>query len=171
MLAFFVALPVVLSYGYLAPNYLDLTPSRPQIAVFGRDEIALWDYRIVGPLRHGATLRVYMTWQALGVVDHDYTVFVHAVNADGNTYGQEDGKPVDGTMPTIKWRPGQVVSDTHTIQINVDGPREGYHLEIGLYNAANGNRAPLVGGGDVLILPRPGDPEPVISEVLPSDSN
>ncbi|MBI4789563.1 MAG: hypothetical protein HY782_21240 [Chloroflexi bacterium] len=162
MLAVFVALPVIAVYGYLSPRWLDFTPTRPQIAIFGNNEIALLDYRIVGPLRHGATIRVEMQWQALRQVDHDYTVFVHAVNEDGKTYGSEDSKPQDGALPTIKWTPGQVVSDTHTIQIDVDGPREDYLLEIGLYQSANGNRAILDNGADYLMLPRPGDPEPYV---------
>lgn len=167
MLAVLVVLPVVAAYGYLSPRYLDANPTRPQIAIFGDNEIALLDYRIVGPLRHGATLRLQLQWQALRGVDHDYTVFVHAVNADGNTYAQEDAKPGDGALPTIQWTPGQIISDTHTIQIDVDGPREGYHLEVGLYQGGSGRRALLDNGAESLILPRPGDPEPVISEQLP----
>jgi hypothetical protein len=164
MLAVFVALPIVASYGYLAPRFLDVNPTRPQIATFGNNEIALWDYRIVGPLQHGATIRLQLTWQALRLVDHDYTVFVHAVHEDGKTYGQVDSKPREGTLPTLRWTPGQVLADTHTIQIDVEGPREGYHLEVGLYNAATGNRAILSTGADHLILPRPGDPEPTITD-------
>ena len=63
--------------------------------------------------------------------------------------------------------PGQIISDTHTIQIDVDGPREDYLLEVGLYQSANGNRAILDNGADYLTLPRPGDPEPIISDQLP----
>jgi len=167
MLAFFVALPVVASYGYLAPRFLDVNPMRPPIAIFNHNEIALWDYRIVGPLRHGATLRVYLTWQALRPVDYDYTIFLHAINEDGNTYGENDAKPLDGALPTLKWTPGQVITDTQTIQIDVEGPREGYRLEFGMYNAATGRRAFTETGADHLILPRPGDPAPIISEQLP----
>jgi len=166
MLAFFVALPVVASYGYLAPRFLDVNPTRPQIAIFGDNEIALLDYRIVGPLRHGATVRLQLTWQALRPVNHDYTVFVHAVHENGGYYAQDDSKPQDNGLPTIKWKPGQVISDTHTIQIDVDGPREGYHFEFGLYVAATGKRAFTNTGVDYVSVPRPGDPDPIISEQL-----
>lgn len=167
MLAFFVALPVVATFSYLAPRYVDVKPIHPHIAVFGNNEIALLDYRIVGPLRHGATVRIEVKWQALRAIDHDYTVFVHAVDETGKTWAQDDSKPQDGALPTIKWIPGQVVFDIHTIQIDVDGPREGYHLEFGLYQAANGQRAAVESGTDQLILPRPGDPPPTISDQLP----
>jgi hypothetical protein len=167
VLAFFVAVPVLASYPYLAPRYVDFAPSRPLVMTFDNQEIALLDYSIVGPLRHGATLRVQFQWQALREINHDYTIFIHAVNEDGEMYGSQDVKPVDGTMPTLKWTPGQVISDMHTIQIDVDGPSEGYHLEVGLYNDATGRRAALDNGAEVLILPRPGDPEPKISDHLP----
>lgn len=166
MLALFVALPIVASYSYLAPRYLDANPTRPPIAIFGNNEIALLDYRIVGPLRHGATLRVQLTWQALRPVFNDYTLFIHAVHDDGETYGQVDEKPQAGNLPTTKWMPGQVLSDTHTIQIDVDGPSEGFHLKVGLYKPATGERVLIENGADQLILPRPGDPEPTVSDQL-----
>ncbi len=167
MLAFFVALPIVATYSYLAPRYTDIAPTRPNIAIFGRNEIALLDYRIVGPLQHGATVRVNTVWQALRPIDHDYTVFVHAVDADGKTWAQLDTKPQEGELPTIKWQPGQVVADTYTIQIDVDGPREGYQLEFGLYVEATGARALTDAGKDHLLLPRLGDPAPTITDQLP----
>ena len=167
MLAFFVALPVVASYTYLAPRYLDLAPTRPYVAVFGKYEIALLEYRIVGPLQHGATVRLNTVWQALRPIDHDYTVFVHAIDADGKTWAQLDTKPQTGALPTLKWQPGQVVADTYTIQIDVDGPREGFQLEFGLYVEATGERAFTDAGTDHLLLPRPGDPLPTITDQLP----
>jgi hypothetical protein len=167
MLAFLVALPIVASYNYLAPRFLDANPSRPAIAIFGDNEIALWDYRIVGPLRHGATLRLQLTWQALHPIKNDYTIFVRAVNEDGKTYGEENAKPQNNTLPTPTWVPGDVIFDTHTIQIDVEGPPEGYHLEFGLSDAASGQRVLTRTGVDHISVPRPGDPAPIISEQLP----
>ena len=166
MLAFFVALPVVASYGYLAPRFVEVNPTRPPIAIFGNNEIALLDYRIVGPLRRGATVRLHLTWQALRQVNHDYTVFVHIVHEDGNVYAHQDSKPQEGASPTVQWKAGQVILDTHTLQIDVEGPREGYHIEFGLYVAATGRRAFTDAGVDYVRVPRPGDPEPIISERL-----
>lgn len=171
MLILFIALPIVAAYGYLAPTSIQVNPTRPAIATFNTNEIAMLDYRIVGPLRHGATLRVDVTWQALRSVDYDYTIFVHAVNDDGKTYGETDIKPKEGALPTLKWRTGQVIIDTYTIQIDVDGPRDGYHLEFGMYKP-NGARAIILEtGADAIDLPRPGDPEPIESDQLPQPKN
>jgi hypothetical protein len=105
-----------------------------------------------------------MTWQALRPVDHDYTIFVRAVHENGETYAQDDSKPQDGALPTLKWTPGEIIADTHTIQLDVDGPSEGYTLQVGMYIAGLGRRALTETGADQLVLPRPGDPEPTLTD-------
>jgi hypothetical protein len=144
MLAALTVIPILGVYAYLTPEYLDLYPARPPVAVFNQNEIALLDAKIVRPpgiLRHGATVQVDLQWQALRQVNHDYTVFVHVVDDSGKEWGGEDSKPQNGAQPTLQWTVGRVISDTHAVQIDLAGPPEGYHLEIGLYQAANGGRA------------------------------
>jgi hypothetical protein len=89
-----------------------------------------------------------LQWQALRQVNHDYTVFVHVVDESGKTWGGQDSKPQQGKLPTTRWVPGRVISDTHTVQIDLAGPPEGYHLEVGLYAAATGERALTLSGID-----------------------
>lgn len=143
-LAALVIIPVLSVYGYLAPVFLDFVPAQPPVAVFNQNEIALVDAKIVRPpgiLRHGATVELDLQWQALRQVNHDYTVFVHAVDENGKQWGGEDTKPQDGALPTTNWDIGRVISDTHTVQIDLAGPPVGYHLELGMYTAGNGERA------------------------------
>jgi hypothetical protein len=70
-------------------------------------------------------------------VNHDYTVFVHIVHEDGNVYAHQDSKPQEGASPTVQWKAGQVILDTHTLQIDIEGPREGYHIEIKLIDTVD----------------------------------
>lgn len=151
MLAALSAIPILAVYSYLAPEYIDFAPTRPAAATFNQNELALLDYKIVRPpgiFHHGATVELDLQWQALREVNHDYTVFVHAVDEDGKEWGSEDAKPQSGALPTLKWTPGRVISDTHSIQIDLAGPSEGYHLELGIYNAATGERALTETGAD-----------------------
>jgi hypothetical protein len=144
MLAALVAIPILAVYAYLAPDFLSFAPVHPPLAIFNDNEIALLDYTILRPpgtFRHGATVQVALEWQALRQVNHDYTVFVHAVDANGKQWGGEDTKPQNGALPTTNWSVGRVISDTHSVQIDLAGPPEGYHLEVGLYTALNGERA------------------------------
>ncbi|MGE5140352.1 MAG: hypothetical protein ACM3JD_12875 [Rudaea sp.] len=155
LLGALAVVPIFAVYGYLAPDYIDFSPVRPPLAVFNDDEVSLLDARIIRPvgiLRHGATVDVEMEWQALRQVNHDYTVFVHAVDENGKSWGGEDSKPQGGAMPTLKWPVGHVISDTHTLKIDVGGPREGYRLEIGIYNTATGERAATETGATEVLL-------------------
>jgi hypothetical protein len=144
MLAALVVIPILAVYPYLAPEFLDFAPTHPALARFNQGEIALLDAKIVRPpgiLRHGATLELDLEWQPLRQVNHDYTVFVHVVDENGKEWGGEDTKPQNGALPTLQWNVGRVISDAHTVQIDLAGPPQGYHLEVGLYEARSGERA------------------------------
>lgn len=163
-----VALAVLASYSYLAPRFfpfsIDFTPLAEQphiydmeplglpVAILGDNQIALLDYRIEGPLRHGATVRLNVLWQALKPLDEDYTVFVHAVDREGVIWGQRDTEPQDGEYPTTKWGLGEIVQDRYELQIDMAGPREGYQLTVGMYVGETGERLKLPDGATEVIL-------------------
>ncbi len=148
LLAALVIVPVLAVYPYLSPQFFELNPTKPALAIFN-DEFALLDAKIVRPpgvWRHGATVELDLTWQALKQPNRDYTVFLHVVDANGQQWGATDEKPQGGELSTLKLQPGQVISDTHSVQINLDGPPEGYHLRLGIYPTATGQPAPTETG-------------------------
>jgi len=101
-----------------------------------------------------ADMRVTLGWR-LGseqFLDIDYTIFVHLRNAAGKTVAQGDGPPADGHWPTSLWPPDVTIQDTHTIAIPDGLPPGIYRLVTGLYDRATGNRLPLEGGGDEVVL-------------------
>jgi hypothetical protein len=147
-----VALAVLASYSYLSPRFfdfsIDFTPLAERshvydmepvglpVAILGDNQIALLDYRIEGPLRHGATVRLNVLWQALRPLDEDYTVFVHAVDGEGAIWGQRDTEPQEGEYPTTEW----------------GLPREGYQLVVGMYASETGERLKMPDGTTEVIL-------------------
>jgi hypothetical protein len=163
-----VALAVLASYSYLSPRFFgfsidftplaehahvyDMEPVRLPVAVLGDSQIALLDYRIEGPLRHGATVRLNVLWQALRPLDEDYTAFVHAVDAEGTIWGQGDTEPQEGEYPTTEWGLGEIVQDRYELQIDVAGPREGYQLVVGMYASETGKRLKRPDGTTEVIL-------------------
>jgi hypothetical protein len=163
-----VALAVLASYGYLSPRFFDFSidftplaehshvydmePVSLPVAVLGDNQIALLDYRIEGPLRHGATVRLNVLWQALKALDEDYTVFVHAMDGEGTIWGQRDTEPQEGEYPTIEWGLGEIVQDRYELQIDVTGPREGYQLVVGMYATETGERLKMPDGTTGVIL-------------------
>lgn len=144
LLAALVIVPLLAVYPYLAPEFTDFAPVKPALARFNNDELALLDAKIVRPpgtWRHGATVELDLTWQALKQPNRDYTVFLHILDQNGQPWGATDEKPQGGTLSTLQWVPGRVISGTHSVQIDLNGPPEGYHMELGIYQTATGERA------------------------------
>lgn len=102
----------------------------------------------------GGQAVVLLTWQCRGVIDRDYTVFVHLLDA-ANTIGgrQHDGPPDGGAEPTTSWVRGQWITDRHVIPIPANTPPGAYRLEVGLYRRSGEQfvRLPLATGGDAVI--------------------
>ena len=163
-----VALAVLASYSYLSPRFFDFSidftplaehphvydmePVSLPVAILSDNQIALLDYRIEGPLRHGATVRLNVLWQALKPLDEDYTVFVHAVDGEGAIWGQRDTEPQEGEYLTTEWGLGEIVQDRYELQIDVAGPREGYQLAVGMYAGETEERLKLPDGTTEVIL-------------------
>jgi hypothetical protein len=163
-----VALAVLASYGYLSPRFFDfgldfapltershvydMEPVGLPVTILGHNQIALLDYRIEGPLRHGATVRLNVLWQALKPLGEDYTVFVHTVDEEGTIWGQRDTEPQEGEYPTTEWGLGEIVQDRYELRIDVAGPREGYQLVVGMYAGETGERLKLPDGTTEVIL-------------------
>ncbi len=99
----------------------------------------------------GGQLPVTLTWQGLAEMGEDYTVFVQVLDAADRIVGQADAWPVQGTFPTSQWRPGQVVTDPHLVQLSADMEPGEHRVIVGLYLLATGQRLPVVdGAGDAV---------------------
>ncbi|MFQ6015744.1 MAG: hypothetical protein ACE5NP_09915 [Anaerolineae bacterium] len=135
-----ITMAILASYTYLMPQFIDHVPSEPPVAVLGENQIVLIDYELKGPLRHGATIRLRPRWQALKPLEKDYTIFVQVVDEQGTIWGQQDREPRDGDRPTTTWQPGEILEDEYEVTIDVEGPRQGYHIELGMYDVETGER-------------------------------
>jgi hypothetical protein len=97
----------------------------------------------------GDVLALTLYWQALGPVDGDYTVFVHLLGQYDRVLAQRDAPPGLGARPTSHWQSGQVIADPYLLAL----PQAAYApdeavWEVGLYDAATGQRLQLANGGD-----------------------
>jgi len=106
-------------------------------------EVALLGYDLsAGELSPGEALEVTLYWQARGEMSTSYTVFVHLLDGSGHLWGQRDSLPGEGAWPTTSWVLGEVLADHYVIQVRPDAPPGEYRLEIGMYDAATGERRP-----------------------------
>lgn len=145
-------LALILAVPFLDVPVTPIEPASRPLATFAEGRVLLVGAELHGPLRHGATPRLRLHWQATAPLERDYTVFVHVVDDAGAKWGQRDSWPVDGERPTSAWRPGELVVDEHPVYIDVEGPREGYRLVIGLYDLETGERLVLGDGSTALEL-------------------
>ena len=94
-------------------------------------------------VRPGETLRLTLFWQARQWIAQDYTVFVHLLDAQGKLWGQHDGPPQEGVLPTSAWIPGELLRDEHILTVDAQAPAGDYRLAIGLYDPATLQRLPV----------------------------
>ena len=99
----------------------------------------------------GQPLRLTLVWQSRAVTTSSYKAFVHVLDDTSHVLAQQDDVPGAGAMPTTLWLPGQVIVDPYNVPLPAHLP-PGAQLEVGLYDAASGQRVPLA-GGDRMLLP------------------
>jgi 6-pyruvoyl-tetrahydropterin synthase related domain len=92
------------------------------------------------------TLTLY--WQASETATSRYSVFVHAVDADGNIVAQRDSVPVNGTRPTTSWLADEVITDSYALPL----PPETTGIQVGLYDPATGERLKTADGSDFVLI-------------------
>ena len=124
----------------------------PRIAVpleveLGEGSIKFLGYRLHPrtKVRQGDKLTVELDWQAQQPLSTDYTVFLHLIGpfnpaTGGPLWAQDDSQPLTGGHPTTRWRPGEIVSDQHVLEIPANAPPGAYQLEVGMYDPVTGER-------------------------------
>ncbi|MBI5650588.1 MAG: hypothetical protein HZC40_09115 [Chloroflexi bacterium] len=104
-------------------------------APFG-DAIELADYAVETTQDH---TRIILYWRARTTIEQDYTMFAHALDANGKMIGQVDQQPQAGNYPTSIWSAGEIIRDEFILPLS---PR----VIIGLYRADTGERLPTPNG-------------------------
>jgi hypothetical protein len=102
----------------------------------------------------GGLIRLTLYWRARQRMTVNYTVFTHLLGEDGGIWGQRDNIPVEGTYPTTGWVDGEVITDEYEIAIKPEAPSGDYQIEVGMYDAATGQRLPVFDEGGTRL---PGD--------------
>lgn len=92
---------------------------------------------------------VQLGWQATGVTDKNYTVFMQLLGPTNpttgtNVWAQSDGQPGDGTFPTSAWRPGQSIAQTYELKVPPEAIPGTYSIVVGMYLLETGERVPLL---------------------------
>ena len=100
-------------------------------------QISLTGYEAVPT---GSQVRVTLRWQALQDVTGDYVVFTHLRDRPDHAYTQGDGLPVQGAYPTRLWQKGEVVLDSHLLNLPPGSPTPPLALVVGMVDAVTQKR-------------------------------
>jgi hypothetical protein len=123
-------------------------------AAFGSD-LALAGWSLEGlagaALEPGSPLTVTVVWQARQLPAADYAAFAHLVDEAGQGWAGDAHQPYDGLYPTTAWAAGEMVRDQFSLTLPATAPPGLYHLRVGWYDPASGERL-AVGGGSSLRL-------------------
>ncbi|MBE7553381.1 MAG: hypothetical protein HS126_20100 [Anaerolineales bacterium] len=117
------------------PRYQPAQPTQVNFA----NTIALIGYDFIPPAEGEGQPAVRLYWQSLAQVSEDYIVFLHLLDASGETVAQADGPPSNNAYPTRWWSPGELVADTHSLPAAPGAVT----LRVGLYDLASGQRLPI----------------------------
>ena len=126
------------------PHSLDPPqPSHPQTAQFGSSAHLLGYDLSSADLQAGQVVTLTLHWQADEPWPRRAHVFVHLLDAAGNTVAWADSEPGGGRQPTTGWLPGEYLADAHPVQLPADLAPGEYRWEIGFY-FDDGTRLPVV---------------------------
>lgn len=137
-----------LSLGESMRKFREPVIPHPQLALVGGD-IQLLGYRLDRrAYRAGETIPLTLIWSANRTPSQNFKVFVHLLDANGVLRAQQDSFPQNGSLPTVRWFPGEYVSDDHTLALPKDLPPGDYRVAVGMYDETTGERAQLRDAND-----------------------
>ncbi|HET7377885.1 MAG TPA: hypothetical protein VFK30_14330, partial [Anaerolineae bacterium] len=123
-------------------------PIAPPIDQTFDKKITLLGYNTEGSIAAGQPITVTLYWRAEVEMDTTYKVFVQLIDANQQPHVQADAIPVNGSRPTTGWQPGEILTDTYTLNLPADLPAGQYRLVTGLYDPNDLARLQLPNGDD-----------------------
>jgi uncharacterized membrane protein len=91
----------------------------------------------------GQSIHLTLYWKALSEPERSYSVFTHLLDSDQRIWGQRDGVPGHGALPTTSWIEREIIIDEYEIVADAEAPPGEYVIEIGMYDANTGQRLPV----------------------------
>jgi hypothetical protein len=93
------------------------------------------------------TLQINLYWRARAALPHDYWLFVHVLNAQGERVAQRDAPLRGAEYPASQWQAGELVIDRADLLLPALPPGR-YQVVIGVYDVQTGQRPGAVDGAD-----------------------
>jgi 4-amino-4-deoxy-L-arabinose transferase-like glycosyltransferase len=155
------AISVFILFGVIKPAYhVEPLPKLSLLTVPHRTNVRFGDMFVLEGYAwemHEADqkiqIRARLYWRAVTKPDFDYSVFVHALDANSQMLGQFDRSPgAQAGYPSSTWQVGDIVADTWNVEIPRDDWQNGVRLLVGVYNWQTGERLMESSGSDQVVL-------------------
>jgi hypothetical protein len=124
----------------LLPATLPIAPRKIVNANFN-NEIRLVGYRITPSTSNDKPYQLTLVWQAQKRIAHDYTLFIHLNDANGQRLTQKDRRPGNGSYPTTVWTAGETLVDIYELWSQGAVPTQ---FVVGWYRSDNKHHIPVV---------------------------
>ena len=120
------------SPGPLLPD--GAVPQSQLIAELG-GQVRFLGYDLPSRSTHpGGTLYLYLYWESLIEMEHDYRVFTQILGEEGQIIAQQDKVAGAEPYPTSRWAPGAIVRDRFLLTVQPQAAPGRYRLIVGLYD-------------------------------------
>jgi hypothetical protein len=138
---------------YAVPDALEAVKMEQSLAekdVRLGESIALRGYSLApDKVTGGDILQITLFWEALGVPNGRYKVFVHLLDSSGAIAAQYDGEPGHGLNLTTGWMPDSgVFPDRYGVLIPPGATAGEYTLRVGMYDVSGAPRLPISISGE-----------------------
>lgn len=110
----------------------------PEVSAGGL--MSLLGYDFPQRLTAGQLFPVELYWRATTPLSVSYKISVQLLDANGRLVTQHDGIPGDWGRPTMGWLPGEIIADSHPLDIPVALPPGSYSIIVAVYQEATGER-------------------------------
>jgi len=137
--------PIVAQVAVVPDEPYQISPTTALNATF-EEKIALHGYDAPQSVRAGQTITITLYWETLETVNEDLIAFTHLWEpGEPQPFAQDDTQPQQGWYPTTVWQAGDIIQDTHILEIPPDLAAGHYPLWGGLYRAEDTTRLSAIG--------------------------
>ncbi len=103
------------------------------------EDVSLNGYKIEAG--EGNEVAVTLFWQTKRPLTTNGTIFIHALDANGEILAQQDAQPVQNSYPLTVWPTDLLIADTHTLTLPDDASVASF--AVGLYDPVDFTRWPI----------------------------
>ncbi len=120
------AIATLIPFGSIAPAYarpatVDVLPASAQPVYARFDEVVLIGYETTDTrYSPGDSVQVTLYWQVEEGSNRDLSLYLHAVNQNGDVVGKIDTYPGGGRLRTSTWQAGQIYVDHYRVPLERD---------------------------------------------------